>query len=395
MPRNRSYHESIEEPDFLSPKALQGLKVLGLCWHSSNYEAKQRYRALSLIHHPDKAQTERDRILSTDRQVQLNAAWEELSQILPDERSDPAPYPVCCQADPMAAEEDEVEQGPLTELQIKIIKRMNKEEERLSKGERGKKRRAKTSDGREFCWPPGPREGSAEWKAQQEATWSVIQELRIGTPRADLLEALQKPLDDLQTARACLLEMLDCVVSTTSNPIYDNHVRTLRHAGDVFDREISLIATVVSSEGFWLPKPTTISNAGRIWFTRRPKASNSLNRPFRKFWAQISRLYGDFYRIAYACPRDKASEKMVAAAQKMGTVALGLPEGWWSEDEDNNTNEMPDVVEYLAYAKECRMNAARHLLRILAAQQESLEKSIQAAQVADRTVWIDGVPYCR
>jgi hypothetical protein len=86
--------------DYLDPKALQSLKVLGLCKHSSKGEAKKRWYTLSLRHHPDKAQTDEDKKLATEQQQKLNSAWENLADVLPSDRTSELPSPQCCEPKP-------------------------------------------------------------------------------------------------------------------------------------------------------------------------------------------------------------------------------------------------------------------------------------------------------
>jgi DnaJ-class molecular chaperone len=80
-------------------RELEALRVLELCRHSSMPEAKKKYYALSLKHHPDKASTNADKSVYTKKQQQLNSAWEVINDLAPltMKRRSPLPYSACCE----------------------------------------------------------------------------------------------------------------------------------------------------------------------------------------------------------------------------------------------------------------------------------------------------------
>jgi hypothetical protein len=87
-------------PEDIDAACVRALQVLGLCRRSSIPEAKQRYRKLSLMHHPDKCKVAEDVEIATQRQTRLNEAWDLLptAEMLKEDRSSQYHSPRYCES---------------------------------------------------------------------------------------------------------------------------------------------------------------------------------------------------------------------------------------------------------------------------------------------------------
>lgn len=376
--------------DHLGPKALRSLRLFSLCKHSSNVEARKRYYALSLLHHPDKADTEEDRVKATTRQQRINDAWEILSEALPHVRIGELSFPQCCDGDPFnisskpvasdrdPCESDGDEQRP--------------ERERKARPEKAFFTEVWESHANTDYFP----EFSERQAEEAEALWASLRdEPQVDASRANLLTTFRTAVGQLIICGVCLDGMLRGAKHMAVVLKRRGGLSLLQGSLDAFQQQIKATSWIMSREGFWGVYDPKVNKADKEWFASEPKLFDGFPRPLRRLWKSVSSLYADYFHSINATPRTVASARLEEETIHKRDGILGLPKNWspddaeWCEYED----DLPGIEDHDTHVKSCREIAARQLLRSLCEGKTELARLVKNAKDTDCRIYIEQRAY--